>query len=565
MYSGGSKNKKTEPPLNKLLPLPFLNVKRFLIILSIASFGLLAFKADDYFEISKNLEIFASVYKEVNTTYVDEVKPGALIRAAIDGMLKTLDPYTNFYSEAQAEDYRYEVTGTYAGIGASITTIDGLPVIDRIYKGYSAEKEGLQSGDIILKIDNVETEGKKISEVNDLLKGNAGTTFTLVLKRGDESISKTLTRQKIVIKNVPYFGMLNQTVGYIKLTGFTPKAGKEVRDAVIDLKAKGATSLVLDLRGNGGGLLNEAINIVNVFVPRGQTVVITKGKYKEDEREYKTQLAPVDTEIPLAILIDGYSASASEIVSGALQDLDRAVLIGQNSFGKGLVQQTKPLKYNTQMKVTIAKYYIPSGRLIQRLDYGNKKEGKAIAVADSAKHTFYTKNGRPVVDGEGIQPDVEIEKKRLSKIAQSLIKNNLIFTFANNYRLKNNSIPKVSDFQVDDAIYQEFRQFLENKEYTYTTQTEEALIELVEQSKKDNYYDLLLKELDILRAELEESKEADLKTNKSEIAEILETEIARRFYFEEGKIESTFDDDIEIAKAIELLQNTDSLTKILNP
>lgn len=540
-------------------------MKRVILILSIASLGLLAFKADDYFEISKNLEIFASVYKEVNTTYVDEVKPGALIRAAIDGMLQSLDPYTNFYSEAQAEDYRYEVTGTYAGIGASIMTVDDKPVINTIYKGYSAEKEGLLSGDVILKVDDIDTDGKKTSEINDLIRGNAGTSFTLVVKRGDETLTKTLTRQKIVVKNVPYFGMLDNEVGYIKLTGFTPKAGKEVRDAVIDLKAKGANSLILDLRGNGGGLLNEAINIVNMFVPRGQTVVITKGKYKEDEREYKTQLAPVDLEIPLAVLIDEYSASASEIVSGALQDLDRAVLIGQNSFGKGLVQQTKPLKYNTQMKVTVAKYYIPSGRLIQRLDYGNKKNGRATAVADSSKRTFYTVNGRPVVDGEGVQPDVEIDKKRLSKIAQSLMKNHLFFTYANTYRLQNKTIPEVRNFNVNDEIYQDFRQFLEDKEYTYTTQTEQALLELVEQSKKDNYYDLLLKELNILQNELEASKEADLKTNKREIAEILETEIASRFYFEEGKIESSFDDDVEIAKAIELLKDPASLTKILNP
>ena len=372
-------------------------MKKYIYLLLIGVFGLFAFKAEDYFEISKNLDIFAEVYKEVNTTYVDEVKPGELIRAAIDGMLKSLDPYTNFYSEAQAEDYRYQVTGTYAGIGSTIRTIDDYVYIESPVEGFPAHKAGLLPGDKILAVDGEDMEGKKSSEVTEYLKGKAGTSFELTLERlGEGELTKSITREKIKIKNVPYQGIIKDEIGYIKLTGFTPNAGKEVRDAVIDLKDKGATKLVLDLRNNGGGLLHEAINIVNVFVPRGETIVITRGKFEEDNRSYKTLNSPVDVDIPLVILINGNSASASEIVSGALQDLDRAVLVGRNSFGKGLVQTTKRLTYNTSMKITTAKYYIPSGRLIQRLDYGNKVNGRAIAVADSTKRAFKTRNGRAV-------------------------------------------------------------------------------------------------------------------------------------------------------------------------
>ncbi|MDA8886510.1 S41 family peptidase [Bacteroidia bacterium] len=364
-------------------------MKKYILILLFGGLGLMAFKAEDYFEISKNLDIFAEVYKEVNTTYVDDVKPGELIRAAINGMLKSLDPYTNFYSEAQAEDYRYQVTGTYAGIGSTIRTIDDYVYIESPVDGFPAHKAGLLPGDKILVVDDVDMKGKNSSEVTDYLKGKAGTSFSMKIERiGEGELIKTITRENIKIKNVPYHGIIEDEIGYLKLTGFTPNAGKEVRDAVIDLKEKGAEKVVLDLRGNGGGLLHEAVNIVNVFVPRGEPIVVTRGKFEEDNQVYKTLNSPVDTEIPLVILINGNSASASEIVSGSLQDLDRAVLIGSNSFGKGLVQTTKRLTYNTSMKITTAKYYIPSGRLIQRLDYGNKVNGHAVEVADSAKKIF---------------------------------------------------------------------------------------------------------------------------------------------------------------------------------
>ena len=539
-------------------------MKKIFYLFIIGCLGLVAFKAEDYFEISKNLDIFAEVYKEVNTTYVDEVQPGELIRAAIDGMLKSLDPYTNFYSEAQAEDYRYQTTGTYAGIGSTIRTIGDYVYIDSPVDDFPAFKAGLLPGDKILAVDGVDMKGKTASDVTDYLKGKAGTTFSIKIARLDEGdLTKSITRETIKIKNVPYYGIIEDNIGYMQLTRFTPDAGKEVRDAVIALKAEGATSLVLDLRNNGGGLLHEAINIVNVFVPRGETIVITKGKFQEDNRTYKTLNSPVDTEIPLVVLINDGSASASEIVSGSLQDLDRAVLIGQNSFGKGLVQTTKRLTYNTSMKITTAKYYIPSGRLIQRLDYGNKVNGKAVAVADSIKKEFKTKNGRNVIDGEGIQPDLNIEEYKYSKLAISLIRNDLIFQFANEYRSKNPQISGPKIYDVSNETFEDFKSFLKDKEYEYTTNTEKNLDKLIDQAKEDKYYELLKGELTSLKTALESTKKADLDNNNQELKELLEYEIVRRYYFEKGKVEVGFDDDLEWAKTKSIFSNTTEYNGLL--
>lgn len=539
-------------------------MKKFFYLFIIGCLGLVAFKAEDYFEISKNLDIFAEVYKEVNTTYVDEVQPGELIRAAIDGMLKSLDPYTNFYSEAQAEDYRYQTTGTYAGIGSTIRTIGDYVYIDSPVDDFPAFKAGLLPGDKILAVDGVDMKGKTASDVTDYLKGKAGTTFSIKIDRlGEGELTKSITRETIKIKNVPYYGIIEDNIGYMQLTRFTPDAGKEVRDAVIAMKAEGATSLVLDLRNNGGGLLHEAINIVNVFVPRGETIVITKGKFQEDNRTYKTLNSPVDTETPLVVLINDGSASASEIVSGSLQDLDRAVLIGQNSFGKGLVQTTKRLTYNTSMKITTAKYYIPSGRLIQRLDYGNKVNGKAVAVADSIKKEFKTKNGRNVIDGEGIQPDLNIEEYKYSKLAISLIRNDLIFQFANEYRSKNPQISGPKIYDVSNETFEDFKSFLKDKEYEYTTNTEKDLDKLIDQAKNDKYYELLKGELASLKAALESTKKADLDNNNQELKELLEYEIVRRYYFEKGKVEVGFDDDLEWAKTKSVFSDTTEYNGLL--
>lgn len=539
-------------------------MKKYIVIVLFCGLGLVAFKADDYFEISKNLEIFADVYKQVNTSYVDEVKPGELIRAAINGMLASLDPYTNFYSEAQAEEYRYQVTGTFAGIGSSIRRIDDYVYIESPLDDFPAQKAGLLPGDKILEVDGQSMKGKKTDEVTDFLKGKAGTSFRLKIERiGYGVLDKTITRETIKVKNVPYHGIIEDNIGFIKLTGFTPNAGKEVHDALIDLKSKGATKVVLDLRNNGGGLLHEAINIVNVFVPKGATIVVTRGKFEEDNRTYKTLNSPVDTEIPLVILINTNSASASEIVSGALQDLDRAVLIGQNSFGKGLVQTTMSLNYNTSMKITTAKYYIPSGRLIQRLDYGNKVNGKAIAVADSAKKEYRTKNGRKVTDGEGIQPDLPVDELTYSKLAQALIKNDLLFKFANQFRSTHESIEEPLTYNVSDDVFHDFKKFISDKEYTYTTQTERDLEKLEKQAKDEKYFALLQEELTKLKKALESTKQSDLENHKAELKELLEYEIVKRYYFERGKVEVGFDDDMEWAKAKSILNNSNSYTNLL--
>jgi carboxyl-terminal processing protease len=479
-------------------------------------------------------------------------------------MLGSLDPYTNFYSEAQAEDYRYQTTGTYAGIGSTIRTIGDYVYIESPVDGFPAQKAGLLPGDKILEVSGEDMKGKRSNELTDYLKGKAGTTFIIKIERtGEGIVEKSITRENIKLKNVPYHGIIENNIGYLKLTSFTPNAGKEVQEAVIDLKREGATSIVLDLRNNGGGLLHEAINIVNVFVPRGETIVITKGKFIEDNRTYKTLNSPVDIAIPLIVLINGNSASASEIVSGALQDLDRAVLVGRNSFGKGLVQTTKRLTYNTSMKITTAKYYIPSGRLIQRLDYGNKINGKAIAVADSVKKAFTTRNGRAVTDGEGIQPDQNIALPDFSKLAQSLVQNNLIFTYANKYRSEHLTAAEPLKFDVDDSLYLDFTQFLSDKEYTYTTRTENDLEQLEKQAKDDNYYSLLKLELDKLKEALESTKKADLTNQKAEIKELLEFEIIKRYYFERGKVEIAFDDDKDWAKVTEILENRKMYTDIL--
>ncbi len=540
------------------------DLKKYLIILLFGGLGLVAFKADDYFEISKNLEIFADVYKQVNTSYVDEVKPGELIRAAINGMLASLDPYTNFYSEAQAEEYRYQVTGTFAGIGSSIRRIGDYIYIESPLDDFPAQKAGLLPGDKILEVDGQSMKGKKTDEVTDFLKGKAGTSFNLKIERtGAGILDKTITRETIKVKNVPYHGVIEDHIGFIKLTGFTPNAGKEVQDALIDLKSKGATKVVLDLRNNGGGLLHEAVNIVNIFVPKGTTIVVTKGKFEEDNRTYKTLNSPVDTEIPLVILINNNSASASEIVSGALQDLDRAILVGQNSFGKGLVQTTMSLNYNTSMKVTTAKYYIPSGRLIQRLDYGNKVNGKAIAVADSAKKEYSTKNGRKVTDGEGIQPDVPVDELTYSKLAQALIKNDLLFKFANQFRSTHESIEEALKYNVSDDVFNDFKKFISDKEYTYTTQTERDLEKLEKQAKEEKYFSLLEEELTKLKKALESTKQSDLENHQEELKELLEYEIVKRYYFEKGKVEVGFDDDLEWAKAKSILKNSNAYNNLL--
>ena len=403
------------------------------LVLVVSSFGLVAYNSvsDNYFEISKNLDIFVNLYKQLNIYYVDETNPGELIKTGIGAMLESLDPYTVYIPESDIEDYRFMTTGQYGGIGSLIRKKGEYVVVAEPYEGFPAFKSGLIAGDIILSIDGHEVKGKNTGEISKLLKGQAKTDVKLTIERYGEEIEKTLTRENIKIKDVPYFGVIEEGVGYIKLTSFTETASKEVIKAFKELKEKhNISKLIFDLRGNGGGLLNEAVNIVNIFVPRGTEVVYTKGKMKEWQQSYKALNTPIDTEIPLVVLVDEGSASASEIVSGALQDLDRAVVIGERTFGKGLVQQVKPLTYNSQFKVTVAKYYIPSGRCIQKLDYAHKDEdGHATQVPDSLRKEFSTKSGRKVLDGAGIEPDIKIEGEKASPILISLAQKQLIFEY----------------------------------------------------------------------------------------------------------------------------------------
>ncbi|MFT5511626.1 MAG: carboxyl-terminal processing protease [Bacteroidia bacterium] len=521
-------------------------------------------QVDDYFEVSKNLDIFSTVYKEVNLSYVDDVKPGHLMREAIDAMLKSLDPYTNFYSEAQAEDYRFQVTGSYGGIGAIVKKHGDNLVIDKPYEGYPAQEVGLRAGDILIKVDGKSVVGKSSSQLSDVLKGTAGTTVVLTIIRPENGeMGFSLQRAQVKVKNVPYFGMINKEVGYIKLTGFTPDAGLEVHTALKKLKEQGAQNIIFDLRGNGGGLLHEAVNIVNVFVKKGQLVVSTKGKEKEQDRVYKTLNTPVDTDIPLVVLVDGGSASASEIVSGTFQDLDRGIVVGTQSYGKGLVQSTRMLSYNTQMKITTAKYYIPSGRCIQRLDYSNKENGNAISIADSLKQTFFTANKRSVTDGEGVNPDVKMGLPNLTKIAKSLMSKDLIFDYATHYRNIHDTILEPKIFHLTEADYTDFKAYIQDKDYGYITDTEKALKDLEKKAKEEHYLGALANSIEALRKEFNANKSADLDRHKAEVSELLETEIASRYYYDRAFVETTFDEDTDVQEALNLFNDASRYQAIL--
>ena len=534
-----------------------------IVVFAIGSFGFV----DNYFEVSKNLDIFATMFRELNIYYVDETKPGDLMKKAMDSMLESLDPYTNYIPESEIEDYRYMTTGQYGGIGALIRTKGEFVVVSEPYEGYPAQKADLRAGDILLEIGGMNAKNKSTDEVSKALKGQAGTTVKLIIQREGEPkpIEKTLTREDIKIKSVPYYGMINDQTGYIKLTGFTENAANEVKEAIVELKKKeGITSIVFDLRGNPGGLLREAVDIVNLFVEQGVEVVSTKGKVKDWDRSHKASNPPVDTAIPLVLLVDRNSASASEIVSGAIQDLDRGVVIGQRTYGKGLVQQTRPLSYNTQLKVTVAKYYIPSGRCIQALDYTHRNEdGSVDKVADSLITAFKTKNGRIVYDGGGVAPDITTETKKYNNITSSLLSKNLIFDYANIYKMAHPSLPKVTDFKLSDAEYNEFITFLNGKEYDYKTKSETALDDFKESAEKEKYFEKMKDEYEALKNKIAHNKKEDLMTFKEEIKEFLEAEIASRYYYQKGRLEAGLKYDSEIKEAVAILKDQAKYRSVL--
>lgn len=533
---------------------------KFIIGISLLLTGLFAFKAkDDFFEISKNLDIFATLYREVNMYYVDEIQPGKLIRTGIDAMLESLDPYTNFISEDEIEDARFMTTGQYGGIGAIIRTKGDYIVISEPYENSPAQKADLRAGDEIIEIEGKSTKGKNTSDVVKFLKGQPQTKVKLLIRRDgfSQPIEKIITREEIKVNNVPYSGFINENIGYIKLTGFTEDAGKEVKDALLKLKENpNLSGVVLDLRGNPGGLLREAINIVNIFVEKGIDIVSTKGKVEEWDKTYKSLNNPVDLDIPVIVLINRSSASASEIVSGSLQDLDRAVIVGQRSFGKGLVQTSRPLTYNTQVKITTSKYYIPSGRCIQAKDYSQRNEdGSVGTIPDSLIKEFKTKNGRKVFDGGGIIPDVSTESEELAPITQSLITNHIIFDFATKYRGENAEIQKPRSFRVEKDLFKNFVAFASGKDYNYETKSEELLKELRVVAEKEKYFSSFEKEYSILKDKMMHDKTSDMERSASEISNILGEEILSRYYFQRGRIEYSFSTDAEILKALEILNN----------
>ncbi len=523
---------------------------------------------DNYFELSKNLEVFSDIYKELNIYYVDEVNPNELMRTGIDAMLASLDPYTNYYSEAEMESFRFETTGKYGGIGSIIRKKGDFIAIIEPYENSPAAKAGLKAGDLIIAVDGKSTEGRSVEDVSKLLKGSPGTTVDLLIRRigFDTDQYYTLQREDIGIENVPYYGYIEEGIGYITLTQFTQDAGKHVEEALQALKDEGdLTGLVLDVRGNPGGLLNEAVNICNLFIDKNKLVVSTKGKVQEWNRDFKTLNKPVDVDLPLVVLINSSSASASEIVAGTLQDYDRAVVIGTRSFGKGLVQQTRDIAFNTRLKLTTAKYYTPSGRCIQAIDYAHRNEdGSVSKVPDSLMNEFTTANGRKVYDGGGVQPDVAVEQEKLSNIAISLLSRDLIFDFVTSYVAAIDTLSAPAQYHVSNAVFEAFTAFLDDKEYDYDTRSELLLQQLEEQTKRELYYDAISADMERIRANIGRDKANDLEKFREEIAILLEEEIIGRFYYQNGQIIASFDNDPVIKEAIAVLRDSARYRSILS-
>lgn len=530
------------------------------LFIGVFALGLFSFKTDSerYFEIAKNLDVFATLFKEVNTYYVDDVPPAQMMRSGIDAMLKSLDPYTNYIPEDDIEDFRTMTTGQYGGIGAIIGSRDGKVVVQMPYENSPAHKAGLSIGDEILKVNGVDVRNKSTEEVSKLLKGQANTSIKLEVRSYGQTKSRNLElmRENIMVDNVPYYGMLNNEIGYLQLSGFTVDAGKEVKTAVQKLKEMGAKKIVFDLRDNPGGLLHEAVNISNVFVEKGRDIVSTKGKVEEWNKTYKALDEPLDLDMPLVILTSSRSASASEIVAGVMQDYDRAVLVGERTFGKGLVQVTRPLSYNSQLKVTTAKYYIPSGRCIQAIDYAHRNEdGSVAAIPDSLRAAFKTASGRVVYDGGGVSPDVEVEQPTYSEITKTIAGKGYFFDYANKYKVEHPSIPSAKEFKLTDAEYKKFVTYLDNKDLSYTTAIESELEDVASKAKEGKHYNDIQAELDAIRKKVSHNKSNDLTRFRTEIQEMLEAEIASRYYLQKGYIESSFDDDPDILAAVQVLND----------
>ncbi len=521
---------------------------------------------ENAFEIAKQLEIYVALFKELNTYYVNELNPAELVKTSIDAMLKTLDPYTVYYPESEMEDARFLTTGSYGGIGAMISKRGDYVQITEPYENAPAHLSGLMAGDIIKEVDGKSVKGLSTSDVTSLLKGQPETEVKVLVERkgkGDTLI--TIKRDKIKVPNIPYYGMLNDSIGYLLHSSFKENSYEDIREAISKMNEKGKLKgLVFDLRGNPGGLLIEAVRIAGLFTEKGQLIVSTKGKVSSWDKEYRTYEHPLDTKMPLIFLVNENSASASEILSGAMQDLDRAVIIGKRTLGKGLVQTPRPLPYNSQLKVTTAKYYIPSGRCIQEIDYAHKgTDGQAIKVPDSLISKFYTKNGRPVYDGKGIFPDIQTGKDTTPEIINFLLRDNVIFDFATNYRLKHNTIPAPDQFHISAADYDEFMAFVRDSKFSYQTAAEKSLEDFKKKAENENHFDLVKNQYEELKARLNEEKNNDLIRYKKDITQLIENEIVSRYYFQKGRIIYNLAYDQDIAEALKLFTDMKRYNKIL--
>lgn len=537
------------------------------IILGLTLIVVLTSAGNSFFELSKQLDIFGALFKEVNNVYVDETEPSKLMRSCLDGMLKQLDPYTNYYSESQIENSKIQNSEKLTGIGIYFDLFDKTPVITDLIKDLPADKAGIVSGDKIMAIDGKSTSGKSFDDVSKALKGEAGTTIALTLQRVNGKTEEvTVKRQEFHETNVPFYGMLNKETGLINLKIFNPDAGKDVKEAFQSLKKDnpGMKSLIIDLRGNPGGLLNEAVNIVNLFIDKNKLVVTTKGKVAEWNSTFKTLNDPADTKIPIVVITDSKSASASEIVSGCIQDYDRGVILGQKTYGKGLVQVTKNLSYGTMLKVTTAKYYIPSGRCIQAINYAERNpDGSVKRIPDSLKHEFRTAGNRKVFDGGGIDPDLLVEKPEHSPVVDALVKQHLLFEFASLYRSKHESIDSPDKFKLSDKDYDDFVAFVQSKNFSYKSETDKLFAKLKETTSEEKYYDAIKVAYEESLTNLSKAKEKDVLANKAEIATLLENEICNRYFYIHGKIEKSLQSDPWVKKALQLLANPKEYNELL--
>ena len=545
--------------------------KAVTVIVGICFFALsfYSFKQDDKnFQIAKNLDIYYTLFRELNLFYVDEVNPDKLVKTSIDKMLESLDPYTNYISENEVEDFKFMTTGEYAGIGALISKQKGKIVIAEPYEGFPAQKGGLKAGDILLEVAGKPTAKLSTEDVSNLLKGPAGKVVVLKVDRYGQKkpMEIDITREKIQIDPVPYYGMLDKETGYIRLSSFTADCTERVKMAFIDLKEKqGAKNMVLDLRSNPGGLLVEAVRMSNLFIPKGREIVSTRGKVKQWDKVYKATENPLDTVMPIAVLVNRGSASASEIVAGAIQDLDRGMIIGTRTFGKGLVQTTRDLSYNAKLKITTAKYYIPSGRCIQALDYTHRNaDGSVGAIPDSLISKYKTRKGRIVFDGGGVAPDVAVDDETLSNLSANLITQSMVFDYATYFSSKTEKVASPEEFTVTPETYSDFIQFVKKQDFKYESKTEEQLDKLADIAKKEKYYDLSKDEFEALRTKVGHNLDQDFEHFKKEISELVADEIVSRYYYQKGAIKAALRDDQDVDKALEILHKPEGYAAIFD-